>query len=497
MFKRILIANRGEIAVRVIQACREMGIESIAVYSDADRNALHVRLADKACYIGEAPAKESYLNIKNILEAAKQSGAEAIHPGYGFLSENYEFITSVEQEGLTFIGPKAKTVRLMGDKMEARKLMRKVNVPIVPGNTSVISSVSQAKEIAFEIGYPVIIKASAGGGGKGMRIVESEDNIEESITLAQNEAQKAFNNSDVYIEKYISNPKHIEVQILADNYGNIIHLNERECSVQRRHQKVLEEAPSLFMDNNTREKITQTAINAAKACNYQNAGTIEFLMDDQKNFYFMEMNTRLQVEHPITEMITGVDIVKEQIFIASGEKLRLSQSDIGIHGHSIECRIYAEDIDNNFAPSGGKILHHKLPSGPGIRVDRGIDVLTDVPLHYDPILAKVVTKGRTREEAIARMKRAIREYKIVGVITNIDGFRWLLNQEQFLDGSYSTNFLTEKFVPLMPGKWREIKPEYENVILTLAAHLKRKELQLKPHNNECNSANVWSRNNYE
>ena len=498
MINKILIANRGEIAVRVIQACREMGITSVAVYSDADKNSLHVRLADQAHYIGKSPSSESYLNIPKIIETAKEVTADAIHPGYGFLSENSEFIKAVREAGIIFIGPSEEAVKLMGNKSAARQLMQKHHIPIVPGNTEPIDSLGKALTRASEIGFPVMLKASAGGGGKGMRLVHTENELEESLARAKNEAKKAFNNDDIYIEKYIENPKHIEVQILGDTYGNYIHLFERDCSVQRRHQKVLEESPSLAVNNSIRQGLTEAAIKAAKACGYYNAGTVEFLLDKSGNFYFMEMNTRLQVEHPVTEMITGIDLVKEQIKIASGEKLSIKQEDVKINGHAIECRIYAEDIDNNFAPSGGKILHHKLPSGTGIRVDRGIDVLTEVPLYYDPILAKVISHGRTRQEAIERMKRALGEYKIVGVTTNIGGFRWVFNQEEFLSGNYSTGLIPEKFIPLMPGKWKqEVKQEYLEVIYLLTAHLKNEENRLKPIEQTNSEKNGWYSLNHD
>ena len=498
MIKKILIANRGEIAVRVIQACRELGITSVAVYSDADKNSLHVRLADQAKYIGKSPSSESYLNINKIIETAKEVSADAIHPGYGFLSENPEFINKVKKEGLIFIGPSEESVKLMGNKSAARELMSNHKVPIIPGNTEPIKSPGDALLRSREIGFPVMLKASAGGGGKGMRLVLNEDELEDALLRARNEAKKAFNNDDIYIEKYIENPKHIEVQILGDTKGNYIHLFERDCSVQRRHQKVLEEAPSLVVTEEIRKGLTSAAIKAAKACNYFNAGTVEFLLDNSGNFYFMEMNTRLQVEHPVTEMITGIDLVKEQIKIASGEELGIKQEDVKINGHAIECRIYAEDIDNNFAPSSGKILHHKLPSGSGIRVDRGIDVLTEVPLYYDPILAKVISYGRTRQEAIERMKRALGEYKIVGVTTNICGFRWVFNQEEFLSGNYNTGLIPEKFIPLMPGKWKqEVKQEYLEVIYLLSAHIKDSENKLKPIHQKNSEKNEWYSLNHE
>ncbi|MBI5809477.1 MAG: acetyl-CoA carboxylase biotin carboxylase subunit [Ignavibacteriales bacterium] len=473
MIKKILIANRGEIAHRIIKACRELNITSVAIYSDADKNSLHVRRADEAYLIGNSPANESYLNKEKIINLAKKIGADAIHPGYGFLSENSEFIKMVEDTGIIFIGPSSKSVEMMGGKTDARTLMKKNNVPIVPGTTEPIKNIVDAKKIAKEIGYPIILKAAAGGGGKGMRKIFSEDEFENSYNLAKSEAKKFFSNDKIYIEKFIEHPKHIEVQILGDKHGNYVHLFERECSIQRRHQKVIEEAPSISVDELTRKKITETAIQAAKACNYYNAGTIELLMDENKNFYFLEMNTRLQVEHPVTEMITGIDIVKEQIRIAEGKPLSFSQDDIKIFGHAIECRIYAEDIDNNFAPSTGKINLHRLTSGPGIRIDRGIDVMSDVPIYYDPMLAKVIAWGKNREEAIVRMKRALSEYQICGVTTNISLFKWILNQNEFEDGTFDINFLENKFLPLVPNKWRNSdSEELINVVAAIAAIMK-------------------------
>ncbi|MBX3008235.1 MAG: acetyl-CoA carboxylase biotin carboxylase subunit [Melioribacteraceae bacterium] len=498
MIKKILIANRGEIAHRIIKACREMGIISAAIYSEADKEALHVRRADEAYLIGPPPSKESYLNKEAIINLAQKIGADAIHPGYGFLSENPDFIEMVENSGIIFIGPSSNSVRLMGEKTSARRLMKHNNVPIVPGTTEAISDIKNAKIHAEEIGFPVILKASAGGGGKGMRKVFSVSEFDDAFERATNEALKAFGVPDVYIEKLILKPKHIEVQILGDKYGNYVHLFERECSVQRRHQKVIEEAPSISIDAEIRNEITKCAIAAAKACNYYNAGTLEFLLDENKKFYFLEMNTRLQVEHPVTEMITGVDLVKEQIKIAQGEKLNLKQEDLKINGHAIECRIYAEDPENNFAPSIGKILYHRLTSGPGIRIERGVDIQSDVPIYYDPLLSKVVAWGRDREEAIIRMKRALTEYQISGVITNIPVFNWILKQGEFLDGSFDINFLDQKFIPLLPDKWKdETSIEYEEIASVFAALLKNSEINSKTVNSDCNKSNNWTSQNYE
>ncbi len=498
MFKKILIANRGEIAVRVIKACREMNINTVAIYSEADRNSLHVRVADEAHLIGPPPANESYLHKEKIISICKKYGVDAIHPGYGFLSENSEFIKLVEDAGLTFIGPSSKSVEMMGEKTSARQLMKIHNVPIVPGTTEPLKTYKDGIKVAREIGYPVMLKAAAGGGGKGMRKVFNDQEFEESFNRAQNESLKAFGKSEIYVEKLIVNPKHIEVQIFADKHGNYIHLFERECSVQRRHQKVIEEAPSIFVDNLTRSKITAAAVNAAKACGYYNAGTIEFLMDKERNFYFLEMNTRLQVEHPVTEMITGIDLVKLQIKVAAGHKLEIDQADLKINGHAIECRVYAEDVDNNFAPSTGRIIHHRLTSGPGTRIDRGIDLQSDVSIFYDPLLSKVTTWGRTREEAISRMKRALKEYQISGVITNIPAFNWVLKQQSFIDGTFDINFIENEFMPLVPDKWKEDSSgEFEEVAAIMAALLKNKSASVTTSKNELTSSNKWSGQIYE
>ncbi len=470
--KKILIVNRGEIAVRIIAACKELGIRSATIYSEADKTSLHARLSDETYLIGPAPTAESYLNIEKIINLAKKINADAIHPGYGFLSENAEFIKAVEEAGIIFIGPSSQSVELMGSKTAARRLMESNNVPIVPGTTEKLSDVEDAIATAKKIGFPVMLKASAGGGGKGMRLVYSESELPEALERAQNESLKAFGSPDIYMEKFIENPKHIEVQILGDKFGNYIHLFERECSIQRRHQKVVEEAPSVFVDGEVRRKITEAAINAARACNYYNAGTIEFLMDKDHNFYFLEMNTRLQVEHPVTELITGVDLVKEQINIAEGNELSFRQRDIKMHGHAIECRVYAEDIENNFAPSTGKIKFHELPAGPGVRVDRGIDSESEVPIYYDPLLSKVIAWGSTRTEAIERMKRALEEYIIVGVTTNIELFDWILNHKVFLEGTFDNNFLDKEFLPLVKeGKYKNGKYEKLKELAAIATAL--------------------------
>jgi acetyl-CoA carboxylase biotin carboxylase subunit len=440
MFKRILIANRGEIAVRIIRACREMGIESVAVFSDVDRRALFVRKADHAYHIGPAQASESYLNIEKILDVARRSGAEAIHPGYGFLSENARFARACEHAGIKFIGPSAASMEMMGSKTRARQNMKKAGVPFVPGSEKG-ADVTASEKLAAEIGYPVMLKAAAGGGGKGMRLVRDPKDLRSAFEAAQSEAQRSFGDSEVYIEKFIENPRHVEVQIFADEYGNTIYLGERECSVQRRHQKVMEEAPSPIVTPEMRRKMGEIAVKAAKAAKYANAGTIEFLVDQQRNFYFLEMNTRLQVEHPVTELVTGLDLVHLQIRVAAGEKLPLAQEDISVRGHAIELRIYAEDPDNNFFPSPGRITRLISPSGPGVRRDSGMYEGWEVPLEYDPLLAKLIGYGETREMAIDRLRRALVEYFVGGIKTNIPLFRRILLHPDFRAGNIDTGFL--------------------------------------------------------
>ena len=441
MFKRILIANRGEIAVRVIRACREMGIESVAVYSDVDRRALHVRKADLCEYLGPALASESYLNIPKILEAARHSGAEAIHPGYGFLSENAKFARACREAGIVFIGPSPESMEMMGSKTRARQNMKKANVPFVPGTDSGLKSPAEALAVAEAIGYPVMLKASAGGGGKGMRMVASSQELVSALERTQSEAQRAFGDSEVYIEKFIEDPRHVEMQIFGDTHGNVIYLAERECSVQRRHQKVLEEAPCCFVDPDMRRRMGEVAVQVAKAANYCNAGTVEFLVDAKKNFYFLEMNTRLQVEHPVTELVTGIDLVQLQIRVASGEVLPIKQEEIVLRGHAIELRVYAEDPDNNFFPSPGRITRLISPSGPGIRRDSGMYEGWVVPLDYDPLLAKLIAYGESREQVINRLRRALVEYFIGGIKTNLSLFRRILLHPDFQAGRVDTGFL--------------------------------------------------------
>jgi acetyl-CoA carboxylase, biotin carboxylase subunit len=445
LLKKILIVNRGEIAVRVIRACKELGIRSAAVYSEADKTQVHIRLADEAHLLGPAPSSESYLSIPKIIHLAKQIGADAIHPGYGFLSENASFIKAVEDHGIIFIGPSSDSVRLMGSKTEARKTMIKNGVPVVPGTTDPISSIEEGEASARKIGYPVLLKASAGGGGKGMRKVEQENEFENSFHSAQREALKAFGSDSVYIEKFIENPRHIEVQIMGDKHGNYTHIFERECSIQRRHQKIVEEAPSMFVDEETRKKITSAAVKAAQSCKYVNAGTVEFLMDAQKNFYFLEMNTRVQVEHPVTELISGIDIVKEQISIAAGNTLSFTPDKIKINGYAVECRLYAEDPDNNYLPSTGTIKHFRYPSGPGIRIDSGYDRGTEVSVYYDPLIAKIICWGPDKTEALKKMSRALDETEISGIITNKKFLKDICTHDDFISGNYNINWLEKEF----------------------------------------------------
>ena len=441
LFQKILIANRGEIAVRVIRACREMGIASVAVFSDVDRAALHVRMADEAYHIGPALARDSYLNIEKILDVARRSGAEAVHPGYGFLSENAEFAHACAAAKVKFIGPPMQAMEIMGSKTRARQTMDKVGVPRVPGSTSGLSSLDEAHAVAEDIGYPIMLKAAAGGGGKGMRLVQRKQDLTSAFEGAQSEAQRSFKSGELYIEKLIANPRHIEVQIFGDEYGNIVYLGERECSVQRRHQKVIEEAPSPVVDAAMRQRMGETAVRVAKAAGYYNAGTIEFLVDQQKNFYFLEMNTRLQVEHPVTEQVTGLDLVQLQIRVAAGERLPFSQEQVQLRGHAVEVRIYAEDPDNNFFPSPGKIQRLITPSGPGIREDSGIYEGWIVPLDYDPMLSKLIAYAPTRKQAIKRLLRALDEYFIGGIASNLTLFRRILSDPAFDAAEIDTGYL--------------------------------------------------------
>jgi acetyl-CoA carboxylase, biotin carboxylase subunit len=441
MIKKVLIANRGEIAIRVMRTCREMDIKTVAVYSDADRRSMHVRYADEAYYIGLSPSSESYLNIEKIIQAAKKSKADAIHPGYGFLSENADFSARCTKEGIIFIGPSPHSINMMGDKITSRQTMIKAGVPVVPGTVEPIVDEKEAIKTIKKIGLPVMIKASAGGGGKGMRLVHKEDEIQSGIRSARSEAKAAFGNDAVYIEKYISSPHHIEFQVLADNHGNVIHLFERECSVQRRHQKVIEETPSPLMTPEVREKMGSDAVAATKAADYSGAGTIEFIVDDNLNYYFLEMNTRLQVEHPITERVVGIDLVREQINIANGLPLSVKQDDLFQNGHAIECRIYAEDPDNNFLPSPGLIKHITEPLGLGVRHDGYVYEGYEIPIYYDPLISKLIVWGKTRDQAIARMRRSLFNYKITGIKTTIKFLERIMYAPDFVNGNYNTHFI--------------------------------------------------------
>ncbi len=490
MIKKILIANRGEIAIRVMNSCREMGILSVAVYSEADRNSLHVRYADEAYCIGPAPSNQSYLDLEKIIETAKKSGADAIHPGYGFLSENAAFSERCKKEGIIFIGPDAHAINTMGDKITARKTMLAAGVPVVPGTTEPIVDLDEAVKTIVEIGLPVMVKASAGGGGKGMRLVEKEEDILSSVKAAKSEALAAFGNDAVYIEKYINSPHHIEFQILADQHGNCIHLFERECSVQRRHQKVVEETPSPIMTPEVREEMGRHAVAAAKAVNYAGAGTIEFITDDQLNYYFLEMNTRLQVEHPITEQVVGVDLVREQINIANGEKLRYRQEDLSQHGHAIETRIYAEDTDNNFMPSPGKINHIHFPLGAGVRHDTYAYNGYEIPIYYDPMISKLVVWGNNREEAIGRMKRALGSYKISGVKTSIPFLSRIMDVPDFKKGGYTTHFI-QNHTEALKSKDSCSEECSDLAAITAFVDFLKKQERAKPASNGKAPASQW------
>lgn len=444
---KILIANRGEIALRVMRSARKMGIKTVAVYSEADRSAAHVKFADEAVLLGPAPSSESYLVMEKVIEAAKSTGADGIHPGYGFLSENAVFAEMVKKAGITFIGPSPHSIRIMGSKLAAKEAVRDYEIPMVPGIEEAITDVDLAKKIAQEIGFPILIKASAGGGGKGMRVVENLEELPSQMERAISEAISSFGDGSVFIEKYVTSPRHIEIQVLADTHGNVVHLFERECSVQRRHQKVVEEAPSVVLTPKIRAAMGEAAIKVAKACDYVGAGTVEFLLDDKKNFYFLEMNTRLQVEHPVTELITGVDLVEEQIKVARGEKLSFSQKDLEIKGHALEVRVYAEDPMNNFLPSIGTLETYKRPTGEGIRLDDGYEEGMEIPIYYDPMIAKLITYGANRNEAIQRMLVAIKNYKIEGLQTTLPFGKFVFEHDAFISGNFDTHFVKEHYSP--------------------------------------------------
>ncbi|MFH1005814.1 MAG: acetyl-CoA carboxylase biotin carboxylase subunit [Bacteroidota bacterium] len=490
--KKILIANRGEIALRIMRSCREMGIHTVAVFSEADKNVPFVRYADEAVCIGPPASSQSYLNKEKIITVCKQLNADAIHPGYGFLSENACFAREVEKNGIIFIGPPAEAMEMMGDKLSAKATAKKHNIPMVPGTDGAINDLEEAKRIAKKISFPVLIKASAGGGGKGMRIVEKENELDEEIKRASSEAKSAFGDGAIFIEKYISNPRHIEIQILADKYGNVVYLFERECSIQRRYQKVIEESPSSIVTPEIRKKMGECAVSLAKACKYVGAGTVEFLVENS-SFYFLEVNTRLQVEHPVTEMITGVDLVKEQIKIAQGEKLSFKQDDLKINGHAIEVRVYAEDPSNNFFPDIGKLISYQVPKGIGVRVDDGFEEGMDIPIYYDPMIAKLITHGKNREEAIARMIRAIDEYRITGVETTLSFCKFVLQHEAFTSGNFDTHFVKKYFSP--EKLFSESKDEALVASLVAVKILNQEKINSVPHmaNGHSPSSN-WKRN---
>ncbi|SFC14074.1 propionyl-CoA carboxylase alpha chain [Zunongwangia mangrovi] len=445
--KKILVANRGEIALRVLKTIQKMGIKTVAIFSEADRNAPNVKFADEAVCVGPAPSNQSYLLGDKIIEICIELNVDGIHPGYGFLSENAGFAEAVEKAGITFIGPRSKAIRIMGSKLAAKDAVKKYDIPMVPGIDEAITDTAEAKKIATEIGYPILIKASAGGGGKGMRVVEQEKDLEDQMKRAISEAESAFGDGSVFIEKYVASPRHIEIQVLADAHGNTLHLFERECSVQRRHQKVIEEAPSIVLDEKLRDEMGKAAVRVAEACDYVGAGTVEFLFDENRNFYFLEMNTRLQVEHPVTEYITGIDLVEEQIKIAKGEELSIKQDDLKITGHALELRVYAEDPMDNFLPSVGKLEKYKIPSGEKIRVDNGFEEGMDVPIYYDPMLAKLITYGKNREEAIQLMIKAIDDYHVEGVSTTLTFGKFVFEHEAFTSGNFDTHFVKKYYSP--------------------------------------------------
>jgi acetyl-CoA carboxylase biotin carboxylase subunit len=473
MFSKILIANRGEIAVRIIRACRDLGVSPVAVFSDVDVDALHVRLADEAYPVGPAPSVESYLSIERIVDAALRSGAEAVHPGYGFLAENAEFARAVKRAGLSFIGPPAEAMELMGSKTSARRVAISAGVPVVPGTTTPLHSLDEARETAAQLGYPVMFKAAAGGGGKGMRLVLSETELRSSFETAQSEAAAAFGDSEIYLEKAIERPRHIEIQVFADTHGNVVHLGERECSIQRRHQKVIEECPSPIGDVELRHRMGEAATLVTRAVGYVGAGTVECLVADAtRDFYFLEMNTRLQVEHPVTELVTGIDLVREQLMVACGEPLSFTQAEVEWHGHAIECRVYAEDPEQNFLPAPGHISSLRVPTGPGIRDDGGITANTEVSIYYDPMISKLAAWGRTRSEAIDRLRRALDEYTVGGIKTTLPFFREVVRDTEFIEGRLDTGFIERFFARRQ--KLRENMPEDA----TNEAHEQRRDMAL-------------------
>ena len=491
--KKILVANRGEIALRIMRTAREMGIKTVAIFSEADRNFPHVKYADEAVCIGPPPSKESYLLGDKIIEVAKELGVDAIHPGYGFLSENAGFSRAVNEAGIIFIGPSPESIEIMGDKLSSKHAVASYNIPMVPGTPDAITDRVSAKEKAAEIGYPILIKASAGGGGKGMRVVEKEEEFDEQMDRAVGEAISAFGNGSCFIEKYITKPKHIEIQVLGDQHGNVIHLFERECSIQRRHQKVIEEAPSAVLTPAIRQAMGESAVRVAKACNYYGAGTVEFIVDENLDFYFLEMNTRLQVEHPVTELITGIDLVKEMIWIAEGKALTIKQEDLQIKGHAIEVRVSAEDPMNNFLPNTGTLQTYVRPQGNGVRVDDGIEEGMDIPIYYDPMIAKLITYGKDRSEAIEKMLRAIDEYKITGVATTLSFCKFALQHEAFVSGKFDTRFVSLYFTPEVLNNEAN-KTELAIAAVLAAELLKNKKVVKTADVNATSASSQWKRN---
>ncbi len=466
--KKILVANRGEIAIRVMRTAREMGIQTVAIFSDADASSPHVKYADEAVNVGPAPSNKSYLNMDKIIDVCLELNVDAIHPGYGFLSENATFAKKVAEKGIIFIGPSPEAIEVMGDKLAAKNAVAEYDVPMVPGVNHAVADLKEAKEIAEEIGFPVLIKASAGGGGKGMRVVENPEEIEEQMQRAMSEAESAFGDKSVFIEKFITSPRHIEIQILGDMHGNLVYLFERECSIQRRHQKVIEEAPSAILTPEKRKAMGEAALGVAKSCGYYGAGTVEFIVDENLDFFFLEMNTRLQVEHPVTEEITGKDLVKEQIYIAEGKALSFKQEDLKIIGHSMEVRVYAENPKENFLPETGRLVTYKVPQGPGVRVDDGFEEGMDIPIYYDPMISKLITFGANREQARMRMLRAIEEYDITGLSTTLDFCAFALKHDAFISGKFDTKFVQTHFKPEMLDTHNE---EEEQIAIALAAYL--------------------------
>ncbi len=499
--KKILVANRGEIALRIMRTCRDMGIKTVAVFSEADRRAPFVNYADEAVCIGPPESSQSYLNAEKIIEVAKQLHVDGIHPGYGFLSENANFSDKVKKAGLVFIGPSSDSMRMMGDKLSAKQAAKEHKIPLVPGSDGAITDIKEAIKAAKKAGFPVLIKASAGGGGKGMRVVESEKLLEEQIKLASSEAKSAFGDGAVFIERYVKSPRHIEIQVMGDNHGNVVYLFERECSVQRRHQKVIEEAPSSILTPEIRKDMGECAVRIAKACNYSGAGTVEFLLDENMKFYFLEMNTRLQVEHPVTECITGFDLVREQINVARGNKLSFTQEDIVIRGHAIEVRVYAEDPANNFLPDIGTLKVYSPPKGPGVRVDDGFEERMEIPIYYDSMISKLITYGENREEAIQRMVRAIDEYKISGVETTLPFCKFVMQHKAFVTGKFDTHFVSQYFKPEMlntPSSDDEATMLAAVAAEILVSKQVKKNISVQASNSNGTNASEWrKRRNYQ